>query len=250
MARPALTAAHGQLQPRVGRFEIGALSPGMDLEAARVALTGISVGDAFGTTPDGYGAELARRAAKRLISMKRPWRWTDDTAMSLSIVEAPQHTRRFRSTRSRPRSPAGSREIPYRGYGAGAHGLLARVNNGASRALTKRRGCSAARDRPATAPRCVPHRSARHSRPTSSACATRRCAPSAEPTHAHPDGAAGAVAVAIAAALARAGVAGNALVGEVARWTPEGPTRDGVFRARELGVGFDVRAAGEELGTG
>src|SRR5580698_11163917 len=59
----------------------------MAIEHARAAMIGLSVGDAFGTMLDGYGAEFARRAAKRLIAMKRPWRWTDDTAMALSIVD-------------------------------------------------------------------------------------------------------------------------------------------------------------------
>jgi ADP-ribosylglycohydrolase len=54
---------------------------------ARVSLLGLAVGDAFGSMLDGFGADLARKAAKRLISTKRPWKWTDDTAMALSIVE-------------------------------------------------------------------------------------------------------------------------------------------------------------------
>ena len=73
---------------------------------------------------DGYGAELARRAAKRLISRQLPWRWTDDTAMAISIVEllerdgtidpdvlAHAFARRFE-------------QDPNRGYGAGAHNLF------------------------------------------------------------------------------------------------------------------------------
>src|SRR6476646_5357234 len=74
---------------------------------------------------------------------------------------------------------------------------------------------------------------------------------SAAPTHAHPDGAAGAVAVAIAAALASTrAVSRDAFVGEVARWTPAGKTHDRLVRADELGLSFDVAFAGEELGTG
>ena len=40
------------------------------------------------------------------------------------------------------------------------------------------------------------------------------------------------------------------MLGEVARWTPEGPTHDRLLRAQELGLEFDVQLAGEELGTG
>ncbi len=57
------------------------------LMLAQRSLIGLAVGDAFGETMFGQPQEVARRAAKRLISTKRPWRWTDDTAMALSIVE-------------------------------------------------------------------------------------------------------------------------------------------------------------------
>lgn len=74
---------------------------------------------------------------------------------------------------------------------------------------------------------------------------------SAEPTHAHPDGAAGAVAVAIAAALAVGGtIDGEAMLAEVARWTPDGPTRDGLRTAARLGLAAAVDDAAELLGTG
>ena len=54
---------------------------------ARRSLLGLAVGDAFGETMFGEPQDSATRAAKRLISTRRPWRWTDDTAMALSIVE-------------------------------------------------------------------------------------------------------------------------------------------------------------------
>src|SRR5258706_10995782 len=104
----------------------------LPIDAARISLLGLSVGDAFGAMLDGYGAELARRAAKRLISMKRPWKWTDDTAMAVSIVEqlaergtidvdalAAAFAKRFERESGR-------------GYGAGAFALLSRVSLGAA----------------------------------------------------------------------------------------------------------------------
>ena len=54
---------------------------------AQRSLLGLAVGDAFGETMFGEPHESAKRAAKRLISTRRQWRWTDDTAMALSIVE-------------------------------------------------------------------------------------------------------------------------------------------------------------------
>lgn len=57
------------------------------LLVARRSLLGLAVGDACGETMFGPPQEVGRRVAKRLISTRRPWRWTDDTAMALSIVE-------------------------------------------------------------------------------------------------------------------------------------------------------------------
>lgn len=194
------------------------------LEAARTSLLGLAVGDAFGSMLDGYGPELARRAAKRLISMKRPWRWTDDTAMAISIVEllaehgtidpdelAAAFVRRFQLE-------------PDRGYGAGAFDLLRWVSAGA-----------AWRDEAANLFRgkgSFGNGAAMRAAPIGAFFAPDlervrlEALRSAEPTHAHPDGAAGAVAVAIAAALASPrSVAKHAMLREVARWTPTGPRR-------------------------
>jgi ADP-ribosylglycohydrolase len=218
-------------------------------EAARTSLIGLSVGDAFGSMLDGYGAKLAQRAAMRLISMKRPWRWSDDTAMAVSIVEllfergtidpnalAAAFVRRF------------ERE-PDRGYGAGANALLSRVSMGApwreeAAGLFGGKGSYG-------------NGAGMRAAPIGAFFARDlervriEALRSAEPTHAHPDGAAGAVAVAIAAALAfTRAVPRDAVLGEVARWTPDGPTRDRLLRAEQLGLSFDVQLAGEELGTG
>ena len=78
---------------------------------------------------------------------------------------------------------------------------------------------------------------------------------SAEPTHAHPDGAAGAVAVAIATALAWRGtqgepLQGHDLVSEVARRTPAGPTRTGLEAAAALPFTTTPETAGDRLGCG
>lgn len=219
------------------------------MTAARTSLLGLAVGDAFGAMLDAEGASLARRAAKRLISMKRPWRWTDDTAMALSIVEclethgtidpdwlAAAFARRFAAE-------------PGRGYGAGAFDLLTRVAAGApwrveAAALFAGAGSygNGAAMRAAPIGAYFAHDLER---------VRTEALRSAEPTHAHPDGAAGAVAVAIAAAMVTArAVPRAALLAEVARWTPVGPTQRRIACAAELELGFEVQLAGEELGTG
>jgi ADP-ribosylglycohydrolase len=217
--------------------------------AARVSLLGLAVGDAFGSMLDRFGAELVWKAAKRLISTKRPWHWTDDTAMAISIVDVLERHETIDPDALASAFVRRFEEEPNRGYGAGAHGLLSRVALGASWREEAARMFGG--------------------KGSFGNGASMRAAPigaffapdlervraealrSAAPTHAHPDGAAGAVAVSIAAALAQMrAVPRDAMLGEVARWTPESMTRDKLLRAEQLGLAFDVRFAGEELGTG
>jgi ADP-ribosylglycohydrolase len=91
------------------------------LARARQSLIGLSVGDAFGETMFGDPREVAKRVAKRLIATRRPWRWTDDTAMALSIVEV---LGRFDGIDPDALADAFARrwsKDPNRGYGLGAY---------------------------------------------------------------------------------------------------------------------------------
>ena len=198
---------------------------------------------------DSFGSQFPQRAAKRLISTTRPWRWTDDTAMAISIVDALERDGRIDPDALAAAFARRFALEPARGYGAGAYALLSRVSMGspwreeASR-LFRGKGSFG-------------NGAAMRSAPIGAFFADdlervrEEALRSAEPTHAHPDGAAGAVAVAIAAALASThAVDRDAMIGEVARWTPDGPTRERLLRASALGLAFDVQLAGEELGTG
>lgn len=201
-------------------------------QRARVALEALSVADAFGEQllhagPAARALALNHRAAP----VGRRWRWTDDTAMAISIYEelcargaidpgklALRFAKRYADDNSG------------RGYGRGAHQVLvmigagvpyaqaaqslfdgegSRGNGGGMRAAPI--GAYFAGDLDAT----VEH-----------------AARSAAPTHAHPDGAAGAIAVAVAAAAVFAGERDpSALLETVAARTPAGPTHDGLRRA-------------------
>ncbi|MGE5187268.1 MAG: ADP-ribosylglycohydrolase family protein [Acidobacteriota bacterium] len=218
------------------------------LARARQSLVGLSVGDAFGETMFGEPREVAKRAAKRLISTRRPWRWTDDTAMALSIVEV---LGRFGGIDPDALAEAFARrwsEDPDRGYGQGAYNLLTRVSRGAS----WRREAQRLFDGQGSYGNGAAMRAA----PIGAYFANdldrvrAEALRSAEPTHAHPDGAAGAVAVAIAAALAAAGVARDKLLAQVAPFVPPGHTLDRVRRASQIALDADPVEVGEELGTG
>jgi ADP-ribosylglycohydrolase len=72
---------------------------------------------------------------------------------------------------------------------------------------------------------------------------------SAAPTHAHPDGAAGAVAIALAATLATR-VRGVELLRAVVERTPPSATREGIRCAIDLDPTLDATAAAKTLGSG
>src|SRR5689334_15572779 len=195
------------------------------LALARRSLLGLSVGDAFGETMFRGRAEVDDRRTLRLIEPRRPWRWTDDTAMALSIVEV---LARHGEIDGDALAAAFTRrwiDDPYRGYGQGAYNLLTRLAQGASwrtEAPRMFRGQgsfgngAAMRAAPIGAYFSEDLDRVRH-----------QALRSAEPTHAHPDGAAGAVAVAIAAALAASRIDPGRLLPEVIRFTPPGRTLEG-----------------------
>ena len=82
------------------------------------------------------------------------------------------------------------------------------------------------------------------------AVAAARAARSAAPTHAHPDGVAGAVAVAVAAAAVFAGERDpRALLETVFARTPAGPTREGLRRAIPM-LRAEPATVAAELGNG
>ncbi len=222
------------------------------IELARLALDGLSVGDAFGerffVSPQTVDSLIEARAIPA-----SPWRWTDDTAMALSIVEvlglhggidrdalAQAFARRYWAE-------------PARGYGAGAHRILQAIGEGCSwqdAAATVFAGQGSYGN--GGAMRAAPigayfWDSDEH--------VVEHALASADPTHAHPEGRAGAVAVAVAAALAVRMSRGSlklsteGFIDEVLHRCPHGLTHEGIARARELGD-VDVVTAAAVLGNG
>jgi len=218
------------------------------LARARRSLLGLAVGDAFGETLFGHPERVAARIAKRLLEPRRPWRWTDDTAMALSIVEVLGRHQCIDTDALAEAFVRRWMHDPHRGYGHGAFNLLARVSHGASwRTEAQRLFNGQGSYGNGAAMRAAPigaYFAGDLDRVRAEALR------SAEPTHAHPDGAAGAVAVAIAAALATAGIARDQLLSEVIRFTPPGQTLERLRRAADIDLAADPTDTGEQLGTG
>ena len=195
-------------------------APAQRLERARLSLEGLSVGDAFGEQffmswemaaryiasgeLEGPPYDLTDEFVQTLVDRREikapaPWRWTDDTALAIEIVE---NLRRFGEINQDELARQFSLRFktdPNRGYGGAMHSLLPRLSfepwqesapnlfngkgsfgNGAAMRVAPL-GAYFADDMEA----CIEN--------------ARR---SAEVTHAHPEGVAGAIAVAVAAAHA------------------------------------------------
>ncbi|MFT3683649.1 MAG: ADP-ribosylglycohydrolase family protein [Phycisphaerales bacterium] len=224
------------------------------LDRANLSLDGLSVGDAFGerffAPPASVNWAIAERATPA-----SPWKWTDDTAMAISVVETLRdHGRIDRDALARAFGVR-YRQDPHRCYGATAHEILEAISKGedwreASGRVFDGHGSMGNGGGMRAAPiggffaddldRVIDEARA-----------------SAEPTHAHPDGQAGAIAVAAAAALAwreRAAPAseekGLRLLESVIGLTPRGETRDVLLRSLEIPFGTNVADAAAQLGNG
>lgn len=223
----------------------------MPLPRMHLSLLGLAHGDAFGETL--FAGDAAARVARRRIAAHRPWRWTDDTAMALAVVEVLTRHGTIDVEALMAAFVRRFMDEPQRGYGAAAYNLLMRAGHGADwrverQALFRGQGSfgngAAMRVAPLGAyfaddlDRVVVE-----------------AARSAAPTHAHPEGAAGAIAVAVAAAMAwRCGqgeaTGGLAMLDEVIARTPPGKVRDGLVHARGYGLDADPAEVAERLGAG
>lgn len=216
-----------------------------NLDRMRLSLDGLSVGD-------GFGERFFREDADALIAAgtlpRARWEWTDDTAMAISIFEVLREKGTIDQDLLAKRFAKRWLLEPGRGYGAGALGLLERISDGepwreVSPSLFSGQGSLGN----GGAMRVAPLGAFFAGEPVARIVAEARA--SAEVTHAHPEGQAGAIAVALAAAfVARGGREG--LLAHVIEHTPEGETREGLRRAAALPESASVRLAASVLGTG
>ena len=212
---------------------------------ARLALDGLSVGDAFGgrffTPPD----------ESRSVP-PAPWPYSDDTEMALAIVSALERHGRIDPDDLARDFARRYQADPDRGYGLTARRVLEAIAEGVhwGRAAGQAYGGlgsmgngGAMRAAPIGAYFADDYRAV-----------IEQARASAAPTHAHPEGQAGAIAVAVAAAWAsRTGGpagAGREMLEAVSEHTPSGETRSGIERALSLDFGLPVRSAVEVLGNG
>ncbi|MBN1484612.1 MAG: ADP-ribosylglycohydrolase family protein [Chloroflexia bacterium] len=214
------------------------------LDRALLSLEGLSVGDAFGQRFFSVSFSLI---ARRELPPP-PWPWTDDTHMALSIVEVLRdHGRIQQDALARAFAVRFSQE-PFRGYARGAASLLTRVSGGADWRQIAPSLFGEGSYGNGAAMRAAPIGGFFGGDPERAAREAQR---SAVITHAHPEGQAGAMAVAAAAAIAARPEppAGLQFLREAARFVPSSITREQVERSFEI-AGDDLAAAVRQLGTG
>jgi len=219
------------------------------IDRARLSLEGLSVADAFGEQllHSGPHARMDSLAQRATPAAKR-WIWTDDTMMAISIVEQLQAGGAIDAAELAAGFARRYIADPARGYGRGAHEVLAAIAAGApyeaaAGALFGGQGSCGNGGGMRSAPI-----GAYFSDDLDAA--VEHAVRSSKPTHAHPEGTAGAIAVAVAAAAVFAGERDpRALLELVVARTPAGATRDGIRRAIPMLRAEPITVAAE-LGNG
>lgn len=209
------------------------------------SLYGLAVGDAL-------GSQFFVPANRDLLADRRlppgPWQWTDDAEMACSVFAVLDRTGRV--DQDLLAAEFAEHHDFDRGYGPGMNRLLRLIRKGGSwRELAADLFGGQGSWGNGAAMRVAPLGAWFAGDPAEAA---RQAAVSAEVTHAHPDGVAGAVAVAVAAALAAdpGPHQPRRFLDQVLEYVPPGRVHHGVWAARGLAHVPSARIAVHELGNG
>lgn len=217
-------------------------------DAARGSLEGLALGDAFGERwfPLFRDRRRAYAEIKARVTPREPeWHWTDDTAMALAIQQVLDQSGFIDQDRLALCFARTFDADQGRGYGHGMHLLLPQLllepASWRTLAPTLFDGGSLGNG---AAMRVAPL-GARFADDLERV--VEQATLSAEVTHAHPQGVAGAVAVAVAAALS---ARGELTIESVRDATPRGAVRDGLARAVDVPFDTEPWQASDILGNG
>jgi ADP-ribosylglycohydrolase len=244
------------------------------LSRALCSLEGLSVGDAFGeqyfmdwdtirhiltsderpAAPYNFTDEefMAQRIQARKMPFKKTWRWTDDTAMALSIVE---NLRDFGEIKPEALAQSFSRRFadePDRGYGPAMHGLLPQLSSGDYSAASQLFDGQGSYGNGA-AMRVAPIGAYFADDLDAVVENARR---SAEVTHVNQEAVVGAIAIALATAYAwrlrdkNEEFDGKRFIRDIRDFLPESQVREGVTYARGMLEDSDIEEAVAVLGNG
>ncbi len=210
-----------------------------------LSLDGLSTGDAFG---EQFFKTKNRSRIPRRELPPGIWHWTDDTHMALSIVEMlTEEGTIVPDILAKKFAYRYSRE-PQRGYGKGAARILKMIEDGQDWREASRAVFDGGSYGNGAAMRVAPLGAFFKDAPQTIVEEAKK---SAMITHAHPEGQAGAIAVALAASLAAKGMLAepHKFFAEVLRYLPDSQVKRQIRIAREI-EGNNVAHAARLLGTG
>jgi ADP-ribosylglycohydrolase len=215
-----------------------------DFSRALQSLEGLSIGDAFGQ----LFFTLSPRNTSPSDLPKQVWHWTDDTHMALSIVEVLKIYGHIDPDALSQAFARRYREDPHRGYGSGAARLLDQVASGSDWRTASPALFGNGSYGNGAAMRVAPLGGFFYQ---DFGQVVKEAELSAVVTHAHPEGQAGAIAVAVAAAIAAntPHPSGREFLHEVLKGVPESITRKQIQTAIEIPAG-ELQLAVKTLGSG
>lgn len=218
------------------------------LERAKLSLEGLSVGDAFGQQ---FFDHPPHNIESRTLP-NPPWYYTDDTEMTLSIFE---NLEQYGAVEQDALARAfAMRYDPSRGYGPAMHRLLRQIDFGTDWRVAARESFEGQGSYGNGAAMRVAPIGAYFAHDLERVAVEAE--KSAVVTHAHPEGVAGAVAVAIAAAqtwLCREKAlkpSRTTFPDSVIRYLPSSEVKSKLERARNLPVSTSAELAALILGSG
>ncbi len=215
------------------------------IKRSKLSLQGLAAGDTFGQRL------FDRRMRSHLKSKTYPegiWRWTDDTAMAISIVEVLRDHGRIEQDLLASKFAERYRLEPNRGYGSGAHYILEQIGQGGDWRKLAPGLFDGGSFGNGAAMRIAPLGAYFAGDPDR---AKEEAIKSAVITHSHPEASAGAIAVAVAAALtaSEANLNRTDFISRVEHFIPESEVRTKVSLSKNIPSGDTFRAA-DTLGTG
>lgn len=218
--------------------------PATRLERARVSLEGLSVGDAFGV----------RHGNRRQPLVPPTWKYTDDTLMALSIYQALREDGEIDQDKLALSYAKRYVASKGRGYGPGMHRLLPEIDRGGNwRELTTQLFGGQGSFGNGSAMRVAPVGAYFAD---DMGALVENAGRSAEVTHAHSEGIAGAIAVAAAAGIAAQCRGSDSperseFIDQTRAYIPpDTEVYKQVCRARDLAPHTPVETAATALGNG
>ena len=226
---------------------------GERVERMRLSLDGLGLGDALGEMLSYQSANAPRRLAENDL-LVGPWFHTDDTEMAISIVAVLKSHGELNQDALARRFARRFERDPDRGYGSMTRIQLREINAGAKWRETAANAFSGQGS--------MGNGGAMRVAPLGAYFANdlAQCADAARDsalvTHTHPEGVAGAIAVAVGAAAAwqlrdapQTDFTQN-FFAEILRLTPESKVRRGILLASQTPIEVPWQEVGKSLGNG